>query len=184
MIKRSTLILMLAFVIIFALAVLMDKSPQLTARLRTPTPTAYQKLIPDWSSKEIEQLEIILDGQTITLLHQSGQGWSLPSGQQNDINQSAVETLISKIINLDILSFVPDTPQEALGFQSSVFQVTLRHLSGQQRTIRVGKTTPIGSGYYVALDTLQTPVVINKYEVDQIITSTKQDLITPITLTP
>ncbi|NPV85033.1 MAG: DUF4340 domain-containing protein [Anaerolineae bacterium] len=184
MFKRSTLILILAFVIVFALAVLMDKSPQLTAHLRTPTPTAYQKLIPDWSSGEIAQLEIISSGQTTTLLRQPGQGWVLASSQKNDIDQSAVETLISKMISLDILSFVPDTSQEALGLQSAAFQITLRNLSGQQRTIRVGKTTPIGSGYYVALDTLQTPVVINKYDIDQIITILTQELITSKTLTP
>jgi hypothetical protein len=105
------------------------------------------------------------------VLERDGNGdWVVvePAGRQTD--QATLAGVIPQLTALNVLSTLDPAPEaSATGLDQPANVITITDQSGQQTVIRVGKSVPTGSGYYVQLGEGGPVYVISRFSLSQIL---------------
>ncbi len=175
MIKRSTWVALAVFVALVGFAVYWQKSPE-TFVSPTPTPTPFPILLPGWSDKEINLIEISAsDGNTIALNLDSTKQWSLASSDHDQVAQGKIEELLTTLETATIISAINSPVDLAVvGLKEPRLSIRLQNTKGETVLIKIGEKTPTDSGYYVQVDE-NLPVILRSITVDDLAAMTKKE---------
>jgi hypothetical protein len=169
MIRRSTWIILGIFLLLIASTLIWQRYRKEEEAKVTPTPE--QEMLLNLTSKIIS-LRIEGVGSQIVEIVRDEQGqWKLaiPEGHETDTNTDSVESAVSQLSNLRILStFEQGLDLGATGLVVPAYKITISLEDGQQVVVNVGKATATGSGYYVLLGE-KGVYVVSKYNVDSIL---------------
>jgi hypothetical protein len=180
MIRRSTWIMVLVFVIVLGGALYWQRSRQGVEAGGTPT-AAVSNLF-DTEAQDINVLQLSdAEGNRVEVARGAGDTWTLvePAGQPAD--ETRINSAVLEAEGLRIVSSLEDPPQlDVIGLEPPRYRLAVTLADGQEQVAFIGDGTPTESGYYARRDGGPVVVVV-KPAVDAIL-----DLLTtpPIALTP
>jgi hypothetical protein len=183
MIRRSTIILLVVFVLAVGFAVIFQNSP-LSKKQTTTTPTVQPALLANWPEAKISHIQITGNQEaSFDLVRNPDQTWAFSSPQGRMVDQGKMEQFLAYLLDLQSQSNMDSTlSMSFLGLDSPNQIISIFDSAGVKQTVKIGKVTPIGTGYYVQLDNNQ-PIVVDKTAVDYMLELAKIDsliIITPI----
>lgn len=169
MIKKNTLILLIVMLIMVGAFFLLQRKDALgfLTKKDEATPIA----MPQFTSLEtslIESIQFSTAGEeNVIVSKQSNDGWEInvPGGVITEGNIEAIITEFNSIETTVILSV--DLEGGATGLDNPQFIFTLVLSNGERKTIKIGNSNPMGSGYYAQED-LNQVVLIPKGGIDNI----------------
>jgi hypothetical protein len=170
MIRRSTWIILLVFLVILAGAWYLQKYQ--AEKAANATPTAASKLLFDGVDQaQITGVEIEgALGQTFAVAKDEAGAWVVAGFTAADTNTYLIDDMLTQISSLTILSELdPTLALENIGLKVPVYTLRLTLQDGQQKTVQIGNVTPTKSGYYTQLEDGKVAVV-TKFVVDNLIT--------------
>ena len=168
MIKRSTLILVVIFVVVLLFAVLFQRSQGEDEAETTPT-TGLSYLI-DIGESEIIAMEINSeDGAKVVVKRDTDGSWTLVEPANDAADTLRIEASVSQAGTLRTLSKLGSRIDLVdIGLDQATYRIVMTLSNGEQRMAFIGNVTPIGSGYYAYAD--GEPVqVVNKFNVDSVL---------------
>jgi hypothetical protein len=182
MIKRSTWIILAIFVVLLIAAFYLINSP---GKLKpgptlTPTATTPAQMLFDLAGRAVSALDVSSgQGKTVSLARET-EGWTLLEPKSDSIDVASVESALSQLTAVRIVSTLETTADlAAYGLDQPAYTISITLDDGSQQTVWVGSATPTGSGYYVRVGE-NSPQVANKYGLDAVI----EFLVTPPVPTP
>ena len=166
MIRRSTWILVVVFVILVAVALFWERSGNQVEV--TPTATPRISLL-DLNVSSVTRLEILDNqGASLALSKDDAGNWiiEVPLGEIDttvDLS-SKIENFIA-VSALSVLEAPP--PADASGLAEPEYTITLSLSSSDQKMLVVGNETVTGSGYYVQVS--NKVFVVDKLTIDNLV---------------
>jgi hypothetical protein len=184
MIRRSTIILLVIFVAAVGFAVFFQNSP-LSKKQTTPTPTLQPALFANWSEEKIARLQIAGNqAEPFDLVRNPDQTWAFSSPKGKLVDQGKMEQFLAYLLDLQPQANMdPTLSMSLLGLDMPDQVISVFDSTGVKLSIKIGKITPIGTGYYVQTDNNQTTVV-EKTAVDYMLELAKIDSLMMVTPTP
>jgi hypothetical protein len=169
MIRRSTWIILLVFLVWLGGAWYFQKYQAEKAAAVTPT-VARKLLFEGVDQEQISGIEITSAlGQTFAVAKDQDGNWVIEGFTAADTNTYQIEDMLSQLSNLTILSELdPSLALESVGLKVPIYTLKLTLQDGQQRIVQLGNVTPTGSGYYAKKEN-STVAVVTKYVVDNLI---------------
>lgn len=169
MIRRTTWIVLLAFVILMTALVWVQRTNQNQEPELEPT-VANVKFL----QLDVQQLTGITiqasNGKTVELKRPAQGEWSLEFPEPAPADGPAIQSALSQFSNAQIVSSPASLPGlEALNLDDALFKILLINQDGSQVIVNVGKETPTGSGYYVLASNQKQIVVVNKFAMDALL---------------
>ncbi len=163
MIRRSTWIVLIIFILLAAFALFWERSGNTEESAPTATP---QISLLNLDINGVDRLEIIaIHGENISFGKDSSGNWAIeePIGEvdpEKDLG-SIIERFLA-VQALSVLEVAP--PAEATGLNVPAYTVTLFLKDGNRSIIKIGTVTVTGSGYYVQVG--DKAFVVDKFTVD------------------
>lgn len=166
MLKRSTLILVVVFLLALSGYLLLNRQQEQAAAQITPT-AATQPLF-TLGENEITSLQVRDAGGKAVRLEKIAGAWALIEPQADATDNDKASSLASQVASLTARSFLEAAPDaSATGLQTPAFTIEIKLSDGSDLSAEVGVETPTQSGYYVRLNDGRVAVV-NTYSVDTI----------------
>ena len=169
MIRRSTWVLLIVFLLALAGLLFLSRRPQGLKVIQDGTPTPAPITFLEYASEEVARLTIQpKDSPAFTVERNPQTLWQLIAVDPRPLDPSKVEELVATIPTLQAQSQLDTPPPDsATGLESSPILITLEFKDGHKTTVRFGNLTPTGSGYYAQVDS--GPVlVLNKTSFDNL----------------
>jgi hypothetical protein len=163
MIRKSTFILLMIFIILVGFAFALQLG-WFEKDIVEPTPALQPSLLDGFPMENLAAL--LVSGKEVAALEISKQPdgtWAItqPEGIHGDSGK--IEQLLSSLYGLSPTSSVSaNTPLEPLGISPDSLKITMINSSGEQLILKPGGLTPTGSGYFIQVDN-NPAVVISKY---------------------
>lgn len=189
MVKRSTWIWMVIFVLVAAAAIYLQRSEETPSTLpvegtASPIPTtAY--LFP---AEEGVVTSLLIESQDGDILgfERQGEAWVATTPYYAETVPGAVEAAASQVTALPIEKSL-DLSDSAVGLNSPAYTITVGFTSGEFIIVQIGDETPTGASYYVRKE--DGPVlVVSKYDLaillDMLTTPPLVDTPTPTAAPP
>lgn len=166
MIRRSTLILVVVFLLALAGFLLLNRQKEQAAARVTPT-AASQPLF-GLEASQLTGIQVAdAAGREVRLERISG-AWVLIDPAATATDTASVDSLASQLASLTARSFIENPPAaSATGLEPPAYTIRLQLEDGSRLTAEVGSETPTKSGYYVRLDDNRLAVV-STFSVDGI----------------
>jgi hypothetical protein len=169
MIRRSTWVIVLVFVVLLGVAIYVQRTNGGSeAQSSGPTATPQPKVF-DVDVSEVTGLELSDNqGKRVEIALNEGGSWTViqPAGETDPTRAS---TLVDEAAGLQALSIVQATSSLGeYGLNAPSYTLVLKIQDGRQLRAQVGSATLTGSGYYVQIDNSQTVYVVAKYTLDNI----------------
>ncbi len=182
MLRKTTIVLFILFVLAVLFTYALETSPANIARQITPSATLSPQLI-KFSSSEIVRIDLNSnEGNAITL--EKDQQWTYKDDKQTTVDQGKVEMFLSNIQSLTTISSLnPVSDLDAFGLGKSAKIITLFSETNEQTTLKFGSKTPVESGYYLVVDN-NAPVVVSIYGAEDIFALMSKDSLKSTTPTP
>ncbi len=184
MIRKSTWIVLLAFIFLIGAVYLWQRKQAEQEAQITPTAAAEKaSLIAIEGTLNYIRIERVGD-KVIELRKDDQDQWQItsPQGLQTD-SQTASSTL-SQMTNISVLTTLTEaTDLTVLGLEPPVYRILAGTVEGKQYLVEVGKVTPTNSGYYT-LGQSRLVQVVSKYTLDSILGLVDAPPILQVTLTP
>jgi hypothetical protein len=183
MIRRSTWILLVVFIVLVAGTYYWqrNKSEKEAQQAQiTPTVQVMQSLF-DLTDKIVDQIAFVgPEGSTLILqLDTATQAWSVMDVPAEEADQTLIQTGAEQLFALNVATtFSAPPPLEQLGLDLPAYRIMLHTEDGSNIVLRVGDMTPTGSGYYVQVDS-QPPVVVTKSGLDTVLNLLKNPPLLP-----
>jgi hypothetical protein len=168
MIRRSTLVVFVLFVIALAALLVLQRTPNSPLKpASTALPTTMPNMILGWKSADVSVLaKKGADGQEKRLTRNSDGSWTYGT---LTIEGGKVEQLLSELLAARIITQLsPDISLKDMLLEAPSQVLTLQSSDGRNLTVQVGSVTPTQSGYYVRVDNNQA-VVVNKSSLDAVL---------------
>lgn len=169
MIRRSTWVILLIFLVILGGGLYFQKYKSDKAAKVTPT-AEFGLLFAGIDQTQITGFEIdSTQGKKFLITLGQDGNWIVAGYPAEYTNKYSVDDMLSKIKALTVMSELETAPAlDVIGLTSPAytFQITLK--DGQQKIAYIGNETPTSSGYYAKLDN-GNPVVVTKYAVDNLL---------------
>lgn len=182
MIKRSTLILVVIFLLALSGYLLLNRQQEQAAAQVTPT-LAAQPLFA-FSADEITGLQLADAGGRQVRLEKMAGEWTLIDPAVEATDNEAAASLASQVASLTARSFLETAPAadtlSAFGLQPPAYTLEIRLADGSSHSAEIGAETPTKSGYYVRLSDARVAVV-NTFSVNSITAALDNP---PVYLTP
>ena len=188
MIRQSTWIVLIVFVLVVGAAILVEKTPYFQPK-PTPTSTTAPSL---YSGTPVAFTLTESNGFTTSAKLQDNKTWVALQPLNGPVDQGQMAELISQIQGIAVVATLPTPPPaSASGLQTPTDTITITDSTNQQHVLKIGSKTPTSSGYYVQLDQ-NNPVIVDTSTIDRIIqilsgvgaTPTPTSSPTPNPLTP
>lgn len=169
MIRRSTAIVLVVFIILVFVAWYAQQQGSLDSLDEEVTPTPVTNLF-DITLETLLKVEIedINDGRLI--MEKDSQGiWSFIEPTGYEIDQNEAKSIADNILGLNVLSTLEKSPSlDILGLDEPSFRIVLTSDVGEEQVAIIGNLTPTSSGYYMSRMG-QIPVVVSKYSLEAIL---------------
>jgi len=169
MIRRSTFILLLLFLVLAVLAIAFQQTWFEKEEVE-PTPIVQPKLLEEFPLENLFLLQVSENNQiSLELTKQSDGNWaiSIPAGTQTD--DGKIERLLTTLYDLTPTGTVSvDTALEALGISPESSKILLENTSGESLVLHIGTLTPTSSGYFLQVNN-KPAVVVSKYGLQELI---------------
>ena len=169
MIKRSTLILVIVFLLALSGYLLFNRQQEQAAAQITPTPSS-QPLF-ELGEREITSLQVSDAGGRAVRLEKIAGAWTLIDPQAQATDHDRAEALAAQVAALATRSFLESTPEtnalRAFGLDAPAYTIQLKLSDGSALRLAVGAETPTQSGVYVRVDEGRVAVV-NTYSLEAI----------------
>lgn len=177
MIRRNTLILLVIFVLLVGLTIYLQKKGPASSS-QSPTATQAPSLM-NTTTTAITGIKMVdKDGQVAATIGQNAQ-WAVQQPLNGQITAGNIQEILSQITTINVLaSLETPPPAEATGLNQPTATLTFSLTTGQDLTLKIGKATPTGSGYYVQLNQ-GNPQIVDKYGLDRVIELLKTARATP-----
>jgi len=178
MIRRSTLVLVIIFVVLAAFTLYWQRSG-FGEEDQAPTSTPQVKLI-DQEADSIQSIRIQdASGKAAQYDKQPDGSWAYMVEPLQTAKPEEIVQVINQVVGLRAVNTLESPPApSAIGFDPAAYQVELKAEGGQNLLLEIGAATVTGSGYYIR--TGGKIYVVNKSAIDQTI----EVLNTPPILTP
>ncbi|MFZ5822645.1 MAG: DUF4340 domain-containing protein [Chloroflexota bacterium] len=164
--KRSTWIVLFVFLALVGLMVYLDQKETPTDETAATTPTVPPEKLFNETDGTPTSIEIASqDGRTVKLAHNEAGLWTLEKPIEAEADQGAAEAAATQVASLRILSKPEVAPADA-GLVSPSFSLTVKTSSGAEKDIRIGDTTPTGSGYYAQEAGSEAVIILDKTGID------------------
>jgi hypothetical protein len=169
MIRRTTWIVLLMFLVVLAGLVWVQRSNQDQEPEIAPT-TANQSLF-DLQEQALTRIAVqSSDGKNLELVRPAQGEWSLTQPQNAPADSAAVQSALSQFLSSTIVSSPGSLPGlEALNLENALYKILLVSQDGSQIVLNIGNETPTGSGYYVLASNQSQVVVVNKFGLDALL---------------
>ena len=182
MIRRGTLVVLAIFVLLIGVTWYLEWSPAGKARVRgTPTATAFPRII-ILGSGELMKLELKNSSGNFGIKRNLNETWSFVDDQNTPADQGKIQQMLDTLTGLQSVATVDTKTLDAFGLVSANQILTIQATNGTI-IMKIGKMTPTTSGYYVQVDN-HSPVVVDKYSIDQILNTMSRQALSPATATP
>lgn len=182
MIRRSTFILVIVFLLALSGYLLLNRQQEQAAAQITPT-LAAQPLFA-FGADEITGLQLADAGGRQVRLEKMAGGWTLIDPTVEATDNDAAASLASQVGSLTARSFLEPAPAagtlSAFGLQPPAYTLEIRLADGSSQSVEIGTETPTKSGYYVRLEDARVAVV-NSFSVNSITAALDNP---PVYLTP
>lgn len=166
MIKRSTLILVVVFLLALSGYLLLNRQQEQAAAQITPT-ASTQPLFA-LGENEITSLQVRDAGGQQVRLEKIAGAWVLTNPEAEATDNDKANSLASQVASLTARSFLEAAPEaSATGLETPAFTIEVKLADGSELSAEVGVETPTKSGYYVRLNDGRVAVV-NTFSVDSI----------------
>ena len=177
MIRRSTLVLVILFVLVAGVAVYLQKRPAASGSTQasvTPAPALLNIV-----STSVTGFQLVdKDGQIVIKVGSGGQ-WNVEQPANGTITAGNIQEILSELTSMKVTVSLPAAPPEdATGLNQPSYTLTISSTTGPDRVIKVGKAPPTDIGYYVQVDQA-LPVVIGKYGIDRVVELLRSTRATP-----
>jgi hypothetical protein len=185
MIRRSTVILLVIFLIVLGATIYLSRTPQGITRFGiTPTATSQPKLLVNWTAGTLNKIEVQNPGAAPVVVQRTKDTWGFLTLEARTVDQGKLLQLLSSLPTVNVLGKLdPPPPVAASGLGSSAVVLKMTHTDGSIVTIRFGNKTPTTNGYYVQVGD-QTPIICDQTAVQDILTLLSPDGLIIQTPTP
>jgi hypothetical protein len=166
MIRRSTLIVVILFVLVAGFWIYLQKKPassQSAQATLTPAPSLL-----NLAANSVTAFKLVdSEGQVMIRVGTDGQ-WTVEQPANSTITPGNIQEILSQLAGISVvLSFTSAPPEEGTGLGKPAYTLSISTTTGPDRVIKVGMATPTDSGYYVQVDQA-LPVVISKNAIDRV----------------
>ncbi len=171
MIRRSTILVLVVFVVVLAAGIFLTELPTAARLLETETPTAtvMPKLLSGWPVDRATSINVeSVENGAFHLQRVNGGSWTV-AGLETSIDPGKVEELISTLSALENIDTLPaSTGLDTVGLQSPAYTLSLTGSGGETEIVQIGNVTPTESGYYVRLNQGDV-VLVRKSSMDEVL---------------
>lgn len=170
MIRRSTLVFVILFLLLLAGAFFLRKNPLPSSKTPTPIPTQQAKLLPNITAQDITSLSLTQSEGLAVEVTQDGQGGWMFAGEpgRTIAAPGKIEQARDELASTLVTAELPEGYDlSAVGLEKPLSEIRIKTTSGQAFSIHVGEKTPTVGGLYVQLGD-STPVVINKAVIETV----------------
>jgi hypothetical protein len=166
MVRRSTLFLVVIFLLALAGYLLLNRQQEQAAAQITPT-AATQPLF-EIEASQLTGIQVAdAAGREVRLERISG-AWVLIDPTATVTDTASADSLASQIASLTARCLIENPPAaSATGLEPPTYTLRLQLEDGSRRVAEVGRETPTQSGYYVRLDNNRLAVV-SSYSIEGI----------------
>lgn len=166
MIRRSTLVLFVVFLILVAVAFFWERSGNSEEVI--PTATQQANLL-DLDVNNVNRLEITAsDGDLVVFIKETEGNWVIEE-PEGEIDPAAdLGSKIESFIAIRVLNPLESPPPaDATGLNNPVYTITVFLDNDSHQEIMIGKDTVTGSGYYTQV--ANNVFVVDKFTVDNLL---------------
>jgi hypothetical protein len=183
--RRSTWILLLVFGLLVVFAWLFQRyqanKPD-TSPTTTPIPTAA-KLFSLTNLLVSELMIVDNQGNQVDLYRDqsTSNNWAVRDMPTDQADKVGIETAISDLLSIQIIDRLTEIlPLHYIGLATPVYTLTLTTTDGRHIITEVGDKTPVGTGYYIRLDSGPV-VIVDNITLDEVLNFVKKP---PLLVTP
>jgi hypothetical protein len=164
--KRSTWIVLVVFLALVGLMVYLDQKETPTGETAATTPTIPPEKLFNETDGTPTSIEITSqDGRTVKLARAEAGLWTLEKPFETEADQGSAEAAATQVASLRILS-KPGVAPADVGLSSPAFLLAIETSGGAKKEIRIGDTTPTGSGYYTQEAGNDAVIILDKTGID------------------
>jgi hypothetical protein len=172
MVRRSTLIVLLIFVVLVGFAILFQRNQaNKAANVATATSTVAPVYLFNLGDAQVDDIKISDNtGKNIDLYRdQLTSKWAITNLPADQADSAKIDNISSQLRSMQIQETITQTvPLASIGLDSPAYTLTLTTSAGALFTTYVGIQTAIGSGYYVR-DANGKIAIIDKTPLDSIL---------------
>jgi len=167
MIRRSTLIVLIVFVLLLAGALILPGQLDKLQPAASATPTKAQ-LVSSGSS-EIARIRLSnRRGESVEIAQQNG-AWQVVSPPGKEITAGSLTEIASTLAQVSVLASLPTPPPaDATGLSQPDYTIEITMKDGTRQVVKIGKQTATSSGYYAQADG-QPVTVLGAVSIERII---------------
>jgi hypothetical protein len=168
MIRRSTLIVVILFVLVAGFWIYLQKKPASISSQSTQATSTPEPSLLNLSAVSVTAFKLVdSQGQVAIRVGADGQ-WTVEQPANSTITAGNIQEILSQLVGISVMfSFSSAPPEEGTGLGKPAYTLTISSTTGPERVIKVGNATPTDSGYYVQVDQA-LPVVISKSAIDRV----------------
>lgn len=167
MIRRTTWVMVVTFIIVLAAAWLWQRSKD-EQEATQPTPTSQPVLL-NLNLDDIRKLDIEdSQGRKLILGKNADGSWEIQEPEIQDADTEKVNSSLSQLASVPILNTLVEPPaQEQIGLASPAYTLKIDTRDGRRHTVYIGDETPTQSGYYVRFN--DQIYVVSKFAINGLI---------------
>lgn len=172
MLRRSTLILLIVFILLAVFAYLFQRyQTQKAEGAATATPTSAPVKVYTLGGTQVDEIKISeAAGKEIDLYRDSATSkWAIADVPVDQADSAQIEAVSTQLLDLQVQETLTQTvPLEAIGLVTPAYTITFTTTDGAQIVTNIGSLTPTGNGYYIRLDS-NPVIIVDKVALDDIL---------------
>jgi hypothetical protein len=172
MVRRSTLILLVVFVILVGFAwILQHNQTNTQESAATMTPTTIVAYLYNLGGKQVDSINIFdTSGNQIEYyLDPTIGSWVVRDLPIEQADSFQIESIAGRLFALQAVeTLVEAPPLDSIGLATPTYTINMTTTDGGQLVTYVGAITPIGSGYYVKVGSDKI-VIVDKVIMDDVL---------------
>lgn len=167
MIRRSTWVILVIFVILLVVFIWFGRSDQAEG---TPTPTTPIQSLFDFEESEILGLVITKTGNNgLVLIRDNEAGWMIEGVQDEVLDQDKIDSSLSQFLSSRLITTLESLPPLAdIGLDPTAYTIEIELVNSEHISLLIGEMTAIGDGYYAQKEDGEV-VVINQFPLDTLL---------------
>jgi hypothetical protein len=172
MVRRPTWILLIIFILLIGFTWLFQRyQTNKMNNAATATPKIALENIYDLDGKQVNEVNIAdSTGEKIEFNRNSGSGqWSISNIPVDQVDSFQVESNFAQLFSITAEETLTQTPRlDSIGLVSPAYTISMTTNDGESMITYVGSITPIGSGYYIRVDSGPV-IIVDKMVLDDIL---------------
>jgi hypothetical protein len=172
MVRRSTLILLVVFIILVGFAwILQHTQTNKQEAAATMTPTTTAAYLYNLNGRQVDDVNItdISGNQVEFYLDTTSGNWAIRDLPIEQADSFQIESKTAQLLALQAVeTLVQPPPLDSIGLGTPIYTITMTTADGGQWITNVGSVTAIGSGYYVKVGPDKI-VIVDKVVMDDVL---------------